>query len=509
MRTRSPAALLVLFALTPPPTLITNARVIDGSGAPARAASVRLEGGRIAAIGELAPRPGETIVDAHGLVLAPGFIDTHSHADDDLFEHPDAIAATSQGITTVVVGQDGGSTHPLNDLFARLGKSPVAVNVASYAGHGTIRSLVMGDDFRRAASPRELRRMERRLADDMRAGALGLSTGLEYDPGIYATRAEVLALAKVAAASGGRYISHVRSEDRFFWDAIDEIIAIGREARLPVQVSHMKLAMRSLWGRTDRLLGLLDKARAEGVDITADAYPYLYWHSTLTVLFPKRDFADLAEARLVVDEIVPPEGLLLTQYDPEPAWAGRTLQSIAAERGEEPAVTLVELLRRAEARRRERGDAGEGIIGTSMTEADLERILAWPHTNVCTDGALDGAHPRGYGTYPRILGRYVRDRGVLSLEAAVRRMTGLAAAHMGFNDRGFVHAGMAADLVLFDPESVIDRATTGEPHALSRGIVTVWVGGAVVFDGGRATAARPGRGLRRAPAVVGGAAAAR
>jgi N-acyl-D-amino-acid deacylase len=267
--------------------------------------------------------------------------------------------------------------------------------------------------------------------------------------------------------------------------------------------------MRSLWGRTDRLLGLLDKARAEGVDITADAYPYLYWHSTLTVLFPKRDFADLAEARLVVDEIVPPEGLLLTQYDPEPAWAGRTLQSIAAERGEEPAVTLVELLRRAEARRRERGDAGEGIIGTSMTEADLERILAWPHTNVCTDGALDGAHPRGYGTYPRILGRYVRDRGVLSLEAAVRRMTGLAAAHMGFNDRGFVHAGMAADLVLFDPESVIDRATTGEPHALSRGIVTVWVGGAVVFDGGRATAARPGRALRRAPAVVGGAAAAR
>src|SRR5262245_48670241 len=205
MRARSPAALVVLLALTPPPTLITNARVVDGTGTPARTASVRLEGGRITAVGDLAPRPGETSVDAGGLVLAPGFIDTHSHADDDLFEHLDAVAATSQGITTVVVGQDGGSVHPLADFFARLGKEPAAVNVASYAGHGTIRALVMGDDFRRAATPREVRRMEKRVASDMRAGALGLSTGLEYDPGIYSTRAEVLALAKVAAQQGGRY----------------------------------------------------------------------------------------------------------------------------------------------------------------------------------------------------------------------------------------------------------------------------------------------------------------
>jgi len=497
MRPTVPAALVALLALTPPPTLITHARVIDGSGAPSRAAAVRIEAGRIVAIGDLAPLPGETVVDAAGLVLAPGFIDTHSHADDDLFEHPDAVAATSQGITTIVGGQDGGSFHPLADFFARLGKEPAAVNVASYAGHGTIRALVMGDDFRRAAGKREVRRMERRLGDDMRAGALGLSTGLEYDPGIYSARPEVLALARVSAEHGGRYISHVRSEDRYFWDAIDEIIAIGREARLPVQVSHMKLAMRSWWGQADRLLGLLDRARAEGIDITADVYPYLYWHSTLTVLFPKRDFNDLAEARLVVNEIVPPEGLLLTEYDPEPAWAGKTLAEIATLRGEEPAVTLMELLRRAEARRQQTGDAGESIIGTSMTEADLERLLAWPHTNICTDGALDGSHPRGYGTYPRILGRYVRDRGVLTLEEAVHRMTGLAAAHMGFGDRGLVRAGMAADLVLFDPATIIDRATTAEPHALADGVRLVWVGGQVVFANGHATAARPGRVLRR------------
>jgi len=497
MRPAAPAALVALLALTPPPTLITNARVIDGSGAPARTAAVRIEAGRIAAIGDLAPRPGETVVDAGGLVLAPGFIDTHSHADDELFEHPDAVAATSQGITTIVGGQDGGSFHPLADFFARLEKQPATVNVASYAGHGTLRALVMGNDFRRPASRREVRRMEHRLADDMRAGALGLSTGLEYDPGIYSARGEVLALAKVAAANGGRYISHVRSEDRYFWDAIDEIIAIGREAHLPVQVSHMKLAMRSWWGQADRLLGLLDQARAAGIDITADVYPYLYWHSTLTVLFPKRDFNDLAEARLVVNEIVPPEGLLLTQYDAEPAWAGKTLAEIAALRNEEPAVTLMELLRRAEQRRLQTGDAGESIIGTSMTEADLERLLAWPHTNICTDGQLDGSHPRGYGTYPRILGRYVRERKVLTLEEAVHRMTGLAAAHMGFDDRGLVRPGMAADLVLFDPETIIDRATTAEPHALADGIRSVWVGGQVVFADGHATPARPGRVLRR------------
>ncbi len=478
-------------------TLIRNVRLLDGTGAAARAADVRLAGGRITAVGTLTPAAGETTVDGGGLVLAPGFIDTHSHADGELFEHLDALAAVSQGITTVVVGQDGDAPWPLADFFVRLGKEPPAINVASYAGHGTLRAQVMGDDFRRAATSAEIKKMKKLLDGEMKAGALGLASGLEYDPGIYSTRDEMIALAKVAAKRGGRYIIHIRSEDRYFWDAIEEIIAIGREAKLPVQVSHLKLAMTSLWGQTDRLLGRLDAARAEGIAITADLYPYLYWHSTLTVLFPKRDFEDLAEARLVVEQIVPPDGLLLTQYDPEPAWAGRTLASIAAERHEEPAVTLIELLRRTEARRKEKGDAGEAIIGTSMTEEDFAKLLAWRESNICTDGSLDGSHPRGFGTYPRILGRYVREKKVLTLEEAVHRMTGLAAAHMGFTDRGLIKAGQAADLVLFDPATVIDRATIEQPHALSEGIAKVWVAGELVYAGGETTGRRPGVAIRR------------
>ena len=496
--TRRPRGVRLLAA-----TLIVNARLLDGTGAPARDAAVRIEGGRIAAVGTLQPSPGETVIDASGLALAPGFIDTHSHADGGIFDHPDALAAVSQGITTVVVGQDGESPFPLEEFFAKLTRLPAAVNVASYAGHGTIRQEVMGDDFRRAATRREVRRMRRLLDQEMKAGALGLATGLEYDPGIYSDPGEVVTLARVAAAYDGRYISHVRSEDRRFWQAIEEIIAIGREARLPVQISHTKLAMRSHWGQAGRLLDRLEAARAEGIDVTGDIYPYLYWQSTLTVLFPARDFEDLAEAELVVREIAPAEGLLLTQFDPEPDYAGKTLAEIARLRGGDAPKTLIDLIRMAEERRKTKGDAGESVIGTSMTEEDLERLLAWPHMNLCTDGGLDGEHPRGYGSYPRVLGRYVRERRVVPLEEAIRKMTSLAAAHMGFADRGEVRPGLAADLVLFDPAKVADRATTREPHALSEGIRTVWVGGEVVYDEGRPTGRRPGAVLR-APARKGG-----
>ena len=477
-------------------TLIVNASVLDGTGAPARKVAVRIDGGRILEVGDLQPRPGETVIDAQRLTLAPGFIDTHSHADDELFEHPDALADVSQGITTIVVGQDGGSMFPLKKFFSRLKRKPAAVNVASYSGHGTLRDQVMKKDFRRKATPEEVRRMEGLLEKDMKAGALGLATGLEYDPGIYSDPSEVVALAKVAAAHGGRYISHVRSEDRTFWDAIDELIAIGRDARLPVQISHTKLAMKSWWGQSARLLKRLDEARASGVDVTADIYPYLYWHSTLTVLFPKRDFDDLEEARLAVNEIAPPDGLILTQFDAEPTWVGKSLAEIAKSRNEEPAVTLIMLVKRALDREKETGDAGEGILGTSMTEEDFEALLRWPHMNLCTDGSLDGSHPRGFGAFPRVFGRYVRERNVLTLEEAVRRASDLAAEHMGFTDRGTIRPGMAADLVLFDPGQIADKATITTPHALSDGIRTVWVNGVVVYQEGKATGQKPGSVLR-------------
>jgi N-acyl-D-amino-acid deacylase len=482
----------------PAPTLrIVNARLIDGTGAPARPGSLRIAGDRIAAVGEVAALPGEEVFDAKGLVLAPGFIDTHSHATGDLFEIPEALGAVSQGITTVVGGQDGDSFLPLSEYFARLEKTPIAVNVASYSGHGTLREKVLGEDFRRVATPAEVEKMARLLESDMQAGALGLSSGLEYDPGIYSSRGELIDLARVAARYGGRYISHIRSEDRKFWDAIDEILAIGREAKLPVQISHVKLAMRNLWGQAPRLLALLDQARAQGIDVTADIYPYLYWHSSLTVLFPDRDFENLDVARQVLAEIAPADGLLLGKYLPHPAYAGRTVAEIAKERGEAPEVTLVALIRDAEALRRQGKEGVENVIATSMIEGDLEKLLAWPHTNLCTDGQLDGSHPRGFGSYPRVLGRYVRERGVLRLEEAVRKMTSLAADHVGIKDRGRLVPGAYADLVLFDPAQVIDRATTTEPHALSAGIERVWVNGRVVFTGGAATGAKSGRVLRR------------
>ena len=497
-----PAVLLGAAESAPAPSRpatlrIVNALLIDGTGAPARPGSLRIAGDRIVAVGDVEPLPGEEVFDAKGLVLAPGFIDTHSHAVSDLGEMPEALGAVSQGITTVVGGQDGESTFPLSELFAHLKKAPPAVNVASYSGHGTLRDKVLGSEFRRAATAAEIAAMSRLLEKDLEAGALGLSSGLEYDPGIYSTRAELLDLARVTARHGGRYISHIRSEDRKFWEAIDEILAIGREAKLPVQISHIKLAMRSLWGQAPRLLALLDEARAQGIDVTADIYPYLYWHSSLTVLFPERDFENLAVARQVLAEIAPPEGLLLGRYLPHPAYAGRTVADIAKERGETPEVTLVALIRDAEALRRQGKEGVESVIATSMIESDLDQLLAWPHTNLCTDGELDGRHPRGFGSYPRVLGRSVRERGVLRLESAVHKMTALAADHVGLEDRGRLVPGAFADLVLFNPATVIDRATTSDPHALATGIERVWVNGRVVFASGAASGLRPGRVLRR------------
>ncbi|MFN8878109.1 MAG: N-acyl-D-amino-acid deacylase family protein [Gemmatimonadota bacterium] len=488
----------------PPGITIVNVRVIDGTGAPATPGAVRLIGDTVVAVGaDVTPARGDSIVDGGGLVLAPGFIDTHSHHASGLGESPDARAAASQGITTVVGGQDGSHPMPLAKTLAALERSGTVLNAAFYAGHGTIRDSVLGRDFRRRATAAEVEAMGRLLRQELDAGALGLSTGLEYDPGIYSDRAEVLALAKVAAAAGTRYISHIRSEDRWFWDAVDEVLAIGREAKLPVQIGHVKLAMIPLWGQADSLLRVLDRARAEGIDVTADVYPYPYWQSTLTVLFPKRDFGNQGEAEHVLRDIARPEGLLLGDYLPEPSYAGRTVAEVAAMRKEPPAVTLMTLIRDAQRMRAERERTGktegrvESVVATSMDEGDIARLLAWPHANVCSDGALDGAHPRGYGAFPRVLARYVRERRVLPLEEAIRKMTSLAAAHVGIPQRGTIAPGRFADLVLFDPATVADEATTQDPHRISTGIARVWVNGREVWRDGAPTGARPGRVIRR------------
>jgi N-acyl-D-amino-acid deacylase len=503
------------------PMLVVHAQVLDGTGAAARSVAVRVRDGRIAEVGELSPQPGETVVDAGGAVLAPGFVDTHSHADRGLAAHPDALAAVSQGITTVVVGQDGDTPtigdrrapahHALAAAFDALARRPVAVNVASYVGHNSVRDQVMGKDFKRHATAAEVEKMAALVGEGMADGALGLSTGLEYDPGIFSDPEEVLALARVAARSGGRYISHVRSEDRNFWAAIEELLRIGRETGMPVQVSHIKLAMRSLWGQSARLLARLDQARHDGVDVTADIYPYTYWQSTLTVVFPERNFTDRKAAEFALAEVSSPEGMLISTFAPEPALAGKTIAEIAHIRRSDPPATLMALIAEALDYESKHPDADEveSVIGTSMEEADVAALFAWPFTDLCTDGGLDGRHPRGFGSFPRALGRWVREQGVVSLPEAVRKMTSLAAHNVGLRDRGTIAPGMAADLVLFDPTTVLDHATTKEPHALAAGIRTVWVNGVAAYAAGRATGARPGTVLRRPaplPAAVSGSA---
>ncbi len=485
-----------------PSTLITNATVVDGTGEPRFTADVRIVDDRIAAVGDLDPGPDEPVIDARGMVLAPGFVDTHSHADGAILDHLDALGAVNQGITTTVVGQDGDSRFPLEDFFGNLEATPPAVNLASYVGHGTLRLQSMGEDFRRGATDEEIARMAALLDEEMEAGALGLSSGLEYAPGIYATTGEVVALARVAAAKGGRYMSHIRSEDRWFWEAIEEILTIGREAGLPVQISHIKLAMKSLHGQTDRLLDTLDRARADGVDVTADIYPYTYWQATLRVMFPDRNYEDQEAARFAVEELSAPEDMLIPVFEPDPSLAGKTLAEISALRGTDPPTTLMDLIREAEDRRKGRrfegeDDSVEKVIAVSMQETDIERLMTWPFINFCTDGELDGTHPRGFGSFSRVLGRYVRERRVLGLEEAIRKMTALAASNVGIAERGRIEPGAFADLVLFDPETVLDRATTDDPHATAVGIEMVWVNGRIVYQDGRPSGRRPGRMLRR------------
>ena len=481
----------------PPGFLITNVEVIDGSGSPAFSTNVRVSNGLITDIGKLTRCDGETVVDGGGHTLGPGFIDTHSHADGLIFEQPDALSAVSQGITTVVVGQDGGSPYPLADFYSRLEDTPATVNVASYAGHNTIREMALGENFRRVATADEIGVMSRLLAGELDSGALGLATGLEYDPGIHSNTDEVLAMAKVAAAAGGRYISHIRSEDRWFEDAIDEIILIGRETGMPVQISHIKLAMKRLWGSADDTLAKLDLARAEGVQISADIYPYEYWQSTMMVMLPERDYTDLDAIAEVLDQLAPPEGMWMTRFDPQPEYVGKTLTEIAALRETDTVSAFSQLAAEADLMQQETGERAEAIIGTSMTEEDIGKLMSWPETNICTDGGLADMHPRGIGSFPRVLGRYVREQQLVSLETAIHKMSGLSAEHMGFTDRGFIRQGAVADLVLFNPDTVIDRATPEDPDLLSEGITSVWVAGELVYKDGATTKARPGKVIRR------------
>jgi N-acyl-D-aspartate/D-glutamate deacylase len=487
-------------AQLPKSHLIRNVRVVDGTGAPAYKASVRIVDNRITEIGDLQPLKNEPITEGEGQVLAPGFIDSHSHHSRSFEDYPDAIAPLNQGITTVVVGQDG-SGNPIDTIEARVSRIPIAVNIATYTGHTMLREMTMGGlrgALFRQATAKEIENMKVLLDKEMQKGSFGLATGLEYEAAFHSSRDEVLQLAKVAAAHKGRYISHIRSEDTDIDDALDEIIRIGRECNMPVQISHIKVSIKSKWGYSRPILAALQAARTEGVDITADCYPYDFWQSTLHVLFPKHDYTNPQSAEYAVTDLVDPAGSYLTRFKPNPEYAGKTITEIAEMRKETPAKALLYLLAAVEEYELKNPDAGsvEGVMGKAMSDTDVMNFLAWSHTNICSDGSYEG-HPRGYGAFTRVLGRYVREKKLLTLENAVHKMTGLTAEHLGLKNRGLIAKGYFADLVLFDPETVKDNAWIGNNKALSTGINGVWVNGVLVYRNQKGTGQFSGTVLKK------------
>ncbi len=481
-------------------TIIVDAVIHNGSGAEPFRGAVRFDGDRIIDIGAFEPFDGETVIDAAGLVLAPGFVDTHSHQDSNLADHRNMPSALSQGITTIVRGADGMydvaeelSFRPLSDFNASFRAAPAAVNVASFSPHNSIRRSVMGDDNERESSADELAAMTALVASDMSAGALGLSTGLEYEPGIYSSTDELIALASVAAANGGRYMSHLRDEDDRFLEAVDEIIRIGREADLPVKISHIKLADRAFFGTSDKVLEILNNARNDGVDISADIYPYQYWASNLSVLFPDKDFSRRETAEFTFAHTGSPEDILLARFLPNPEYQGKTLAEVSELTDIDPTDLLLQLAQDGDNYIRETGQAGTWIIVKGMQEEDIAAFMQWEFTNICSDGAHNGEHPRGHGSFPRVIAHYVRDLGVLELSEAIHKMSGQSAASMGLAARGRIRTGYFADLVLFDPETIADKATMQDSRALSVGIRKVWVNGVLAFDNGSPTGEYAGR----------------
>ncbi|MCS6805175.1 MAG: D-aminoacylase [Acidobacteriota bacterium] len=467
--------------------VIINGAIIAGDGRPAFRANLRIEGDRIARIGRFEPKPDEDILDARGLIVAPGFIDLHNHSDRGLESEPTAISQISQGITTIVVGQDGSSAWPVGEFLAEREKRPSAVNLITLVGHATVRQQVMGQDTGRPATDAEIAAMADLVEQAMREGAFGLSTGLEYDIGHPSTTEEVIALARRAARQGGIYVSHIRDEGDRVFEALDEALRIGREAKIPVHISHIKLGTVSVWGKAQKAVALIVRARHQGQDVTADCYPYDAWSSTITVLVPSRRHTDRAAVAKGIADVGGAANVLVTNCHAHPNYEGKTLLEIAREHNTTPVDIYMEIVR----------DGGASVVCRSMKESDIRVFYRQPWVMVASDGGIGMRHPRAAGAFPRVLGEYVRTRRWLRLEEAIRKMTSAPAARLGLKDRGLLAEGMKADFVIFDPQRVSDRSTFREPHLLSVGIEYVFVNGVRVWEKGRATGHLPGVVIRK------------
>lgn len=471
--------------------VILGATLIDGSGrAPLRNSAVVIKGDSIVAVGRRGqvkiPR-GAQVIDARGLVVSPGFIDAHNHSDRGFNTDPSAASQVSQGITTVVIGQDGGSPFPVGEYLANLDKNPIALNVLTFVGHATVRSQVMGNDTNREATPGEIKHMTLLVEQAMKEGAAGLSSGLEYETGKPASTEEVIALARAASAFGGIYISHIRDEADKTFDALNEAIRIGKEARLPVQISHIKLGSVAVWGRANEAVKLINTARARGQDVTADCYPYDAWSSTIRVLIPSGRHDDPVDVARGLADVGGPANITIVSCRAHPDYEFKNMEEISKHESITPVELYMKIVR----------DGGAGVVCHSMKDADISTFYRQPWVMVSSDGGIGSRHPRGAGTYPRVLGRYVRDERWLTLPEAIRKMTSLPAQRFRLKDRGLIRVGYKGDVVVFDPRTIIDRATFQEPQLTSEGVRHVFVNGVEVWSAGKVVDSRPGRALRR------------
>lgn len=504
----------LLFAQAPKFDLvITGGKIVDGSGGPWYYADVGIKGDSITAIGKLDPASAARRLDAKGLIVAPGFIDIHTHASRGIFQDPIAQNYTRQGVTTIFEGPDGSSPLPIGKFLQDVGKLRLGPNFGTFAGQGSIRSEVMGL-VNRPATPDELEKMRGITRQAMLDGAFGVTTGLFYVPGNFTPTEEVIEIEKVAGAMGGMHHSHMREEASHVLDSVRETVRIGEEGGLPTQVTHHKIIGKGNWGKSVDTLGLVEAARSRGVDVTIDQYPYTASSTGTVALIPQ--WAQEGGQKSLVERLDAPavrarikaaviESIQLDRGGGDPAnvvmancaWdtslAGKNLAEITKERGraqtiENAAEVLLEI----------QHSGGCQAVYHAISEEDVERILKYPFTMIASDGevpqfGVGAPHPRSYGTFARVLARYVRERHTITLEDAVHRMSGLPAARVKLFDRGLIRPGMKADLVVFDPVMVEDKATFEKPHQYATGFAHVVVNGKPLIANGVLTSERGGR----------------
>ena len=493
--------------------VLRGGQVVDGTGSPWYYADVAVQGDRIVAVGQLGAAAAAREIDVSGLVVAPGFIDPHTHAMNGIFEVPNAESALLQGVTTLTEGNDGSSPFPVDEHYRAIESLQISPNWAIFVGQGTIRREVIGEDDREATAE-EMARMKQMVREAMQQGALGISTGLFYVPGTFTSTEEIIELSRVATEYGGIYISHMRNEAFALIDSVNETIRIGEEANIPVQMTHHKVIGLQNWGASVDSLRLVDEARARGVDITIDQYPYTASQTGINALVPhwaqeggREQLLSRLQSQetrpLIKNEVVnlilydrgggDPKNVFISRNSWNPAMAGKNLAELTIEADMEPtpenaADVVFDIIR----------GGGATAVYHAIGPEDVDRIMRHHTTAIGSDGPVDvfgeGApHPRQYGSFARVLGHFVRERGILTLEEAVRKMSSQSARRLGIHDRGLVTKGYFAAIAVFDADEIIDRATFENPHQYSVGIKYVLVNGEIVVEEGRHTGRRPGR----------------